>query len=77
MNIISRTISAALLLLVGFSLCYSAFSLRSKGGSFWVLVIYGLILIIVGILILFNKKEDEIEEIKIENLKIKKSKMKR
>ncbi|MEM4181692.1 MAG: hypothetical protein QXX68_00865 [Candidatus Pacearchaeota archaeon] len=59
---ISRTITSLILLLIGFNLGY--FSLRGES-VLWPLLIWGVIFIIAGIYILFNKKEDEIEQIKM------------
>lgn len=69
MNTISRTISGAVCLLSGFILGYKSFGSE----AFWVLFVYSLILILVGIFLIFNKKEDEIEQIKPSNLKTKSS----
>ncbi len=66
MNIISRTISALVFLLIGFFL--SIYSLRMQVVS-WILLFYSIVLIVIGIFILFNKKEDKIEEIKISKTK--------
>lgn len=72
MNTISRTISGAVCLLLGFILGYKSFTLDVKEG-FWALLAYGLALIILGVFIIFNKKEDEIEQVKTKVLKTKKS----
>ncbi len=56
--------------MLGLILGYNAFIAE---GGFWLLLIYGFALIILGIFILFNKKEDEIEQIKTEVLKTKAS----
>ena len=74
MNIISRTISSAFLLFIGFSLGFN--SLKEKMIR-WPLLFFSVVMIILGIIILFNKKEDEIEKIKIQNLKNKEKSKKR
>jgi uncharacterized membrane protein HdeD (DUF308 family) len=65
MNTASRTISGALCLLFGFMLGYNSF----KSEAFWVLFVYGAILIFLGIFIILNKNEDKIEQIKTIPLK--------
>jgi len=63
MNFISRTITGIVISVIGFSLVvYSFFS------DFF-LAIYGIVIFIIGVFILFNKKEDEIEEIKYNKIK--------
>ncbi|MCK5233935.1 MAG: hypothetical protein KAJ91_03900 [Candidatus Aenigmarchaeota archaeon] len=57
MNLLSRTITGTLAILLGLYLTILGFSER------WVLL-YGIPLLIIGIVILFNKKEDDIEKIK-------------
>ncbi len=71
MNLISRTISGAIFLFLGLSLGY--FSFQAEEG-FWLLLIYGIVLVGVGIFILLNDKEDEIEQVKTDSLKTKQSK---
>lgn len=66
MNTLSRTISGGALLLLGFILGYNAFVSKE---AFWILLGYGVLLIILGIFVLFNKKEDEIEQIKTQVLR--------
>jgi predicted tellurium resistance membrane protein TerC len=58
----SKFIGAAVLILIGFGL--SLIGLSSP-----VALIYGLPILIVGIAILFNKKEDKIEQINYSKLK--------
>jgi uncharacterized membrane protein HdeD (DUF308 family) len=70
MNSISRTLTGGILLLLGLVLGYNSFVAEE---GFWTLFIYGIALIGFGIFILFNDKEDEIEQIKTDTLKIKKS----
>ena len=74
MNLISRTLTGGLFLLLGVVLGYLSFT---SGEGFWVLFIYGVLLMIIGIFILFNVREDEIEQIKTQSLKTKKAKKKR
>lgn len=64
MNLISRTITGIILILAGLVLLVLAFLNPFKSAGFFVPLIYGLILFIVGFFILFNKREDKIEEIK-------------
>ena len=66
MNVLSRTITGGIMILVGLILiCVAFFKVV------WVLI-YGVPIFIIGFFILLNKKEDKIEEIKYE----KRSKMK-
>jgi len=60
--------------LLGLILGYSAFISEN---AFWIFFIYGIILLVLGIFILFNKKEDEIEQVKAKDLNTKLSKRKR
>jgi uncharacterized membrane protein HdeD (DUF308 family) len=71
MNTISRKISGSVCLLLGLILGYNSF-IAEEG--FWLLLIYGLVLVGVGIFILLNDKEDEIEQVKTDSLKTKQSK---
>ena len=57
MNILSRTITGTLAIILGLILITIGFS------EPWVLI-YGIPILIIGIFILFNKKEDNIEKIK-------------
>jgi membrane-bound ClpP family serine protease len=58
MNILSRTLSGGILVVVGLILIIiSPFVM-------FVTLIYGIPLLLIGLFILFNKKEDEIEKIK-------------
>ncbi len=58
MNTISRTITGI------FSILLGLFLIRvSILENFWILI-YGIPIFIIGIYILFNKKEDNIEKIK-------------
>lgn len=70
MNIISRTLTGGAMILVGLVLFLVPFFEGFKTLSFltWV---YGVPLLIMGLIIFFNKKEDEVEKIKkkIENVK--------
>jgi hypothetical protein len=57
MNTLSRAITGALTVFLGVFLILVSFSL------IW-LLFYGIPIFIIGIFILFNKKEDDIEKIK-------------
>lgn len=63
MNIISRTITGFILIILGIGLIILSFF-----ESFFILI-YGISSFIVGIVILLNKKEDDIEEIKLKRRK--------
>ena len=58
MNTISRTITGILTILLGLFLIIIAIF-----KEFW-LLIYGVPIFVIGFFIFFNKKEDDIEEIK-------------
>ena len=58
MNTLSRTITGILAMLLGLFLIVISVSKEFE------ILIYGIPIFIVGIIILFNKKEDEIEKIK-------------
>lgn len=60
MNLISRTITG--ILAIAFGLFLIILSFFSDGG-FWIVLIWGVSILIIGFFILFNKKEDEIEKI--------------
>lgn len=60
MNILSRTITGWVMILFGAFLFVGSFF----WDEFWVSMIYGVILFVLGWFVLFNKKEDEIEQIK-------------
>ena len=65
MNVLSRTITGTIMIIAGFvltvvSLFYVIF-----------LLIYGIPLLVIGLFILLNKKEDEIEGIKVKGGKKK------
>jgi uncharacterized membrane protein HdeD (DUF308 family) len=74
MNTTSRTLAGGALLLLGLILGYNSFT---SSDAFWVLLIYGILLMAIGIFIIFNKNEDKIEEVKSKVLKTKTSKKKR
>ena len=61
MNLISRTITGIILIIAGLILIMLPFFL---GLGVFVTWIYGIPVFVVGIFILFNKREDEIEQIK-------------
>lgn len=56
-NVTSRTITGIAMILVGVGLILAGFFTP-------VTLIYGIPILIVGLIIFFNKKEDKIEEIK-------------
>jgi len=58
MNTISRTITGIASIILGLVLIYYSFQ-----STFWLLA-YGIPIILIGIFILFNKKEDDIEKIR-------------
>ena len=58
MNLVSRIITGTSLIILGGILIFLSFK-----GLFWILI-YGIPLVLIGFFILFNKKEDEIEQIK-------------
>ena len=57
MNTISRTITGSVMVVLGLFLIVLGFWL-------WIPFIYGIPIFLIGIFILFNKKEDDIEQIK-------------
>jgi membrane-bound ClpP family serine protease len=57
MNTISRSITGILAIILGLTLIIIGFFT-------YVTLIYGIPILIIGIIIFFNKKEDEIEKIK-------------
>ena len=62
MNIVSRTIAGAVMIFSGTILIVLPFFL-SENASFF-MWIYGMPLFIIGCFILFNKREDQIEQIR-------------
>lgn len=62
MNTVSRTITGMVLIVLGLVLVSISFLLK------FVTLIYGVPLLIIGLFILLNKKEDTIEEIKSKGL---------
>ena len=59
MNTVSRTITGIAFIVLGIALIVVSF------WAHYVTLIYGIPLFILGFFILFNKKEDEIEKIKM------------
>lgn len=60
MNLLSRTITGTVMIILGaFLLGCSFFWTDARAIS----IIYGLLLFVIGLFILFNKREDEIEQI--------------
>ncbi|HMB26106.1 MAG TPA: hypothetical protein VKP03_01680 [Patescibacteria group bacterium] len=59
MNTLSRTITGTIAIIFGTVFLVSAFI-----KTYWMLLIYGIPIFIIGFFILFNKKEDKIEQIK-------------
>ena len=57
MNLLSRTITGTLAIILGFMLIISV-------EEQIIILIYGILILIIGIFIIFNKKEDDIEKIK-------------
>ncbi len=62
MNTISRTITGIAAIILGLILVIGSYPKS-------VMTIYGIFFIIIGIVILFNKKEDDIEKIKTKSKK--------
>lgn len=58
MNILSRTITGVVMIVAGFILIVVSYWAR------YITLIYGIPILILGFFILFNKKEDKIEQIK-------------
>jgi len=65
MNLISRTITGSIIIVLGMVLVFVSVFFA------WFVLIYGIPLLIIGLFILFNKKEDEIEEVKLKGGKKK------
>ena len=63
MNIISRTIAGTIIILFGLWFAFFIGFIDGPKIDF-VAIIVGVLFLIFGIFILFNKKEDEIEKIK-------------
>jgi membrane-bound ClpP family serine protease len=61
MNLISRTITGMIMVIGGLILIILPLFLGLKVFVTW---IYGIPIFVIGIFILFNKKEDEIEQVK-------------
>ena len=57
MNTLSRTITGTIAIILGLMII-------ADGYSKPVILLYGIFFVITGIIILFNKKEDDIEKIK-------------
>lgn len=62
MNKVSRTITGFIMSIGGFALLLVALFSSSEG--VWVALVYGIVLLVLGLFILLNKREDEIEQIK-------------
>ena len=62
MNLISRTITGVVM--VAFGLFLIGLSFVVEVDALWATLIYGVPIFILGLFILFNKKEDKIEKIK-------------
>lgn len=65
----------AIISLFGLGLLLGGFSFGNDGKI--IALIYGMIILLVGVVIFFNKKEDSIEQIKSNNLKVRKSRKSR
>jgi uncharacterized membrane protein YbhN (UPF0104 family) len=63
MNIISRTLTGVITIILGVYITYESFLDLSSKDWLWGAGT-GIFFIIIGIFIFFNKKEDEIEKIK-------------
>ena len=75
MNTFSRTLTGAIMIFAGLVLLVLPFFLSEKSVFFtW---IYGLPILVIGIFILFNKREDQIEKIKYSNKLNKKTRRKK
>ena len=75
MNTTSRLITGSIAVFAGVVLIILPFFLSEKSVFFtW---IYGIPILIIGIFILFNKKEDKIEEIKYSSKLNKKTRRKK
>ena len=57
-NFTSRTITGVIMIILGLGLITPAFF------RFYPTLIYGIPILLIGIYVLFNKKEDKIEQIK-------------
>ena len=62
MNTLSRTIAGVVALIFGVYMIISMI-IEKPEGWYWI-VAYGVFFIVIGLFIFFNKKEDDIEEIK-------------
>ena len=62
MNTLSRTITGMIFIVAGLVLIFLPFILQKNVGL--IALIYGLPVLVIGIFILLNKAEDEIEQIK-------------
>ncbi len=69
MNIMSRIITGIVVILLGAYGMFISFLELSKD---WPGFVWGIIFVVIGFFILFNKKEDDIEEIKNNKLNNKK-----
>jgi len=62
MNLVSRTITGVIMIVLGLFLIILSFFVTAD--ALWATLIWGIPLFIIGLFILFNKKEDKIEKIK-------------
>jgi len=62
MNLISRTVTGAIMIVLGLVLTVLPFFIEGAG-IFWIWI-YGIPILILGLIIFFNSKEDKIEGIK-------------
>ncbi len=62
MNLISRTITGAVMIALGLFLIVLSFFITTE--ALWVTLIYGIPILIIGVFIFLNKREDKIEQIK-------------
>ena len=61
MNLVSRTITGVIMIVLGLFLIVLSFFVKE---AVWVTLIYGIPIFILGVYIFLNKKEDKIEKIK-------------
>ena len=61
MNLVSRTITGVLMIVLGLFLIGLSFFVNE---AVWVTLIYGIPIFLIGAYIFLNKKEDRIEKIK-------------
>ncbi len=70
MNTISRVISGGAMILIGAFLFIESFFWKSID-NIWISISYGFIIFVLGLVLIFNKDEDKIEQIKKKGYKKK------